>query len=167
MIRCYIALGSNLGDPQRQVRLALTALGALPNSVLVSCSRLYGSLAVGPGQQANYVNAVAALDTELSAEALLAAMQDIEAQHLRRRDQHWGPRTLDLDLLLYGESRINTNTLCVPHPRMQQRDFVLRPLADIAPQKLLQSECGGVSSADFKDNDTLWVLNANDQSQAD
>ncbi|MBB5187618.1 MULTISPECIES: 2-amino-4-hydroxy-6-hydroxymethyldihydropteridine diphosphokinase [Zhongshania] len=166
MIRCYIALGSNLGEPQKQVRSALSALAALPNSALVNCSRLYGSIAVGPGQQNDYVNAVAALDTTLTAAQLLAAMQRIEAQHQRRRAERWGPRTLDLDLLLYGESRINTDTLCVPHPRMHQRDFVLRPLTDIAPQKLLQSEFDGINSGTFKDTDDLWVLNENDQSQS-
>lgn len=165
MIRCYIALGSNLGEPQAQVRSALRALAELPKSTLVNCSRLYGSTAVGPGQQDNYVNAVAALDTDLAAEQLLIAMQGIEAQHQRRRDEHWGPRTLDLDLLLYGDHQIASDTLCVPHPRMHQRDFVLRPLADIAPQKLLQAKFGGINSATFKDTNDLWVLNENDQSQ--
>ena len=167
MIRCYIALGSNLDEPRQQVRSALKALAAQANIKLVSCSRLYGSIAVGPGQQDNYVNAVAAVDTDLSAEQLLVAMQGIETQHQRRRDERWGPRTLDLDLLLYGDHRISSNALCAPHPRMLERDFVLRPLADIAPANLLQSECGGISSADFKDNDTLWVLNTNDQPQTD
>ncbi len=166
MIRCYIALGSNLDKPREQLLSALAALRSLADTTLVNCSRFYGSIAVGPGRQDNYVNAVAAIDTTLTAEQLLTALQSIESQHQRRRDVRWGPRTLDLDLLLYGESSINTDTLCVPHPRMHQRDFVLRPLADIAPVKLLQSEFGGINSATFKDTDDLWVLNDNDQSQS-
>lgn len=165
MIRCYIGLGSNLDHPRQQVLSGLNALSALNNSKLIDRSRLYGSTAIGPGQQDNYVNAVAALDTDLSAEQLLAAMQHIEAQHQRRRVERWGPRTLDLDLLLYGDSKIDTDTLCIPHPRMHQRDFVLRPLADVAPQKLLQSKFGGICSTSFKDTDNLWVLIENDQSQ--
>jgi 2-amino-4-hydroxy-6-hydroxymethyldihydropteridine diphosphokinase len=166
MTRCYIALGSNLGDPREHLLSALAALRDLSDTTLVSCSRFYGSIAVGPGQQNNYVNAVAAVDTTLAAEQLLSAMQNIENQHQRRRNERWGPRTLDLDLLLYGDARINTEALCVPHPRMHQRDFVLRPLADIAPTKLLQSKFGDINSATFKDTDDLWVLTDNVQSHS-
>ncbi|MDF1693773.1 MAG: 2-amino-4-hydroxy-6-hydroxymethyldihydropteridine diphosphokinase [Zhongshania sp.] len=165
MIRCYIGLGSNLENPLQHVLSALNELAALPNCQFIENSKLYGSQAVGPGQQDNYVNAAAAIDTDLTAEQLLLAMQGIEALHQRRRELHWGPRTLDLDLLLYGQQRINNELLCVPHPRMHQRDFVLRPLCDIAPQKLLQSVFGDSLNLDFKDTDTLWVLNSNDESQ--
>jgi 2-amino-4-hydroxy-6-hydroxymethyldihydropteridine diphosphokinase len=166
MIRSYIALGSNLQNPQQQVLTAMSKLAALPNSQLMARSRLYGSKAVGPGTQNDYVNAAIALDTSLSAEALLDAMQAIEAQHHRQRIEQWGPRTLDLDLLLYGEHKINTERLCVPHLHMYQRDFVLRPLADIAPLELLSPDQAAIDFDLNSDTDTLWVLDCHEQPQA-
>lgn len=133
MIRCFIALGSNLQQPLQQVQRAALSLAQLPQSRLLATSRWYQSAAVGPGEQPDYINGVSELLTDLPALALLSQLQTIEQQQHRQRLQHWGPRTLDLDLLLYGDSIIAEPTLTVPHPRMLQRNFVLYPLAELAP----------------------------------
>jgi len=135
--RVWIGLGSNLDDPRAQVSTALQELAQLPESSLVTHSSLYRSDPVGPPGQPDYINAVAALDTQLSPETLLDALQAIEQAHQRVRKIHWGPRTLDLDLLLYGNETIATPRLSVPHPFMTQRNFVLWPLAEIAPELIL------------------------------
>lgn len=129
----YIALGSNLDHPQQQLHRALNSLQTLADSRLVSTSSLYQSKAVGPGEQPDYLNAVCRVDTKLTALELLIALQEIEQKQGRMRSEHWGPRTLDLDLLLYGFESISEPTLQVPHPRMFERNFVLYPLAEIAP----------------------------------
>ncbi|MCB1725574.1 MAG: 2-amino-4-hydroxy-6-hydroxymethyldihydropteridine diphosphokinase [Chromatiaceae bacterium] len=129
----YIGLGSNLHDPRRQVESALQALDRLPGGSLDARSSLYGSSPLGPPGQPDYVNAVARLHTTLAPLDLLDALQSIEAAQGRRRDMHWGPRTLDLDLLLYGGRRIVERRLVVPHPEMHRRAFVLVPLGEIAP----------------------------------
>ncbi len=137
MERVYIGLGSNLADPQRQLRGALQALAELPQSRLVTVSSLYASDPLGPADQPRYVNAVAALDTDLAPLALLDALQRIElAQGRERKAERWGPRTLDLDILLFGERLIDEPRLQVPHYHMQARAFVLYPLAEIAPPEL-------------------------------
>ncbi len=133
MTRCFVALGSNLGQPLRQVRRALRAMAAAPALRLVAVSSWYRSAALGPGPQPDYVNGVAALDTRLAAGELLRALQAIERRQGRVRRQRWAARSLDLDILLYGERRIDEPGLVVPHPRMRERDFVLRPLAELAP----------------------------------
>ena len=130
----WIGLGSNLDNPVRQVNTALAALDDLPKSRLRACSGLYRSAPMGPQDQPDYINAVAALDTALSAPALLEALQGIEQAHARVRGRHWGPRTLDLDILLYGDAVIDSPTLSVPHPGLATRNFVLAPLAEIAPR---------------------------------
>ncbi len=133
-LRAYIGIGSNLDDPPAQVRAALQALAALPESQLSACSPLYRSAPVGgPPGQPDYLNAVAALDTRLSADQLLRALQAIEAAQGRVRELRWGPRTLDLDLLLYADLVRDDAWLTLPHPRLQERAFVLYPLHDIAP----------------------------------
>ena len=133
-VRGYIGLGANLAQPLAQLQQAVAALRLLPASQLVAVSSFYGSKPMGPQDQPDYVNAVAALDTELSAEALLDALQQIEQQQGRqRKDERWGPRTLDLDILLYGDDIINSERLTVPHYGLKQREFVLYPLAEIAP----------------------------------
>lgn len=129
----YIGLGSNLASPIEQVRQALDELTMLPLSRLVTASSLYASRPVGPQDQPDFINAVAALETRLSPLALLDQLQALEQQHRRRRQRHWGPRTLDLDLLLYTNDHIDTPRLRVPHPHMTARAFVLAPLAEIAP----------------------------------
>lgn len=128
----YIALGSNLQDPLAQLRSAVAALANLPDTQLQRVSSCWRSAAVGPGDQPDYLNAVARIDTGLDAAALLEALQSIETAQGRVRTERWGPRTLDLDLLLYGDATIDTPTLIVPHPRMTQRDFVLYPLREIS-----------------------------------
>lgn len=137
-VSAFIGLGSNLDDPLRQVRTALAELAELPSSRVSAVSSLYRSVPLqGPGvpqDQPDYINAVARLESALTAEALLDALQAIEARHGRvRGSAHWGPRTLDLDILLYGDLRIDTPRLRVPHPGLAERNFVLQPLAEIAP----------------------------------
>lgn len=130
----YIGIGSNLEHPLRQVLAARDALAALSEVRLSAFSPLYRNPALGPGRQPDYVNAVAAVETRLPPEELLAALLAIETRHGRvRNGARWKPRTLDLDLLLYGDREIESAGLKVPHPRMVERAFVLRPLHDIAP----------------------------------
>ncbi len=136
MTPAYIALGSNLRSPQSQLKKAVAALNMLPDTQLIRVSSIYRSAAVGPGTQPDYLNAVLLLETKLSAPALLDAMQQIELKQGRVRDIRWGPRTLDLDLLLYGEANITSLNLTVPHPRMRQRNFVLYPLREISDTNL-------------------------------
>lgn len=126
-----VALGSNLADPVAQVRRAFTALAALPDTRLVARSRLYRTPAVGPPQP-DYVNAVGLLETRLGAAALFDALLAIEAAQGRTRGERWGPRTLDLDLLVYGDAVIDTPRLTIPHPQLALRPFVLVPLAEVA-----------------------------------
>jgi 2-amino-4-hydroxy-6-hydroxymethyldihydropteridine diphosphokinase len=137
MTSAYIALGSNLDDPPRQLRLAVEALETLPESQLLRTSGVYRSSAVGPGPQPDYFNAVVLLDTGLSPRALLDAMQRIETDQGRQRSLRWGPRTVDLDLLLYGNVRSDDDELTLPHPRMCERDFVLYPLREISDTTLV------------------------------
>lgn len=135
MTRVFIGLGSNLEAPRRQVETALVALEQLPQSRLIGRSPLYRSKPVGPQDQPDFVNAVALLDTDLEALALLDQLQAIEQQHHRQRDgQRWGARTLDLDILLYGNEQIHNARLTVPHPEIPNRGFVLKPLHDLAPE---------------------------------
>ena len=131
----YIGLGSNLADPKSQLRAALAELNELSQSRCLAHSFLYRSPAMNgadvPADQPDYLNAVAALDTELSPEELLAALQGLENRHQRQREERWGPRTLDLDLLLFGDEVINLPELTVPHPGLYERNFVLYPLAEL------------------------------------
>jgi len=129
----YVALGANLGDAQHQVREAIGWLAALPGTRQVACSSLYRSAALdAPGP--DFINAVVALETELQPLELLAALQALERRAGRLRPYPAAPRTLDLDLLLHGHTRCDSAVLQLPHPRLQQRAFVLRPLHEIAPQ---------------------------------
>jgi 2-amino-4-hydroxy-6-hydroxymethyldihydropteridine diphosphokinase len=130
----YIGLGSNLAEPQSQVESALRELSSLPASRLVARSSLYRSAPVGYGAQPDFINAVAALDTALGAPELLRELQALEGRHARERSFRDAPRTLDLDLLLFGDETISEPALVVPHPRMHERAFVLEPLVEIAPQ---------------------------------
>ncbi|GLS83146.1 2-amino-4-hydroxy-6-hydroxymethyldihydropteridine diphosphokinase [Paraferrimonas haliotis] len=134
MQRCFIGLGANLEQPIQQLQQALQALAKIPRSQLVTCSQMYHSKPMGSVAQPDYVNAVAELSTDLEPLELLDAMQAIENQQGRVREQRWGPRTLDLDLLLYGQQVIELPRLTVPHYGLQQRRFVLQPLVEIAPQ---------------------------------
>jgi 2-amino-4-hydroxy-6-hydroxymethyldihydropteridine diphosphokinase len=132
-IPAYVGIGSNLGDSRARVEAAFGALGAIPETRLVARSRLYLTRPFGPVQQGDFVNAAAGLLTMLPAMTLLAALRQIEAGQGRVRAQKWGPRTLDLDLLVYGDRRIAEAELIVPHPGIAERGFVLAPLHDIAP----------------------------------
>ncbi|MDD2883694.1 MAG: 2-amino-4-hydroxy-6-hydroxymethyldihydropteridine diphosphokinase [Dechloromonas sp.] len=133
MSRAYLALGANLGDPVATVQAAFAALAALPGSQLLATSKLYRTAPVGITEQPEFVNAAALLDTPLAPEALLDALLAIEAQFGRIRAERNGPRTLDLDLLLYDDQVLNTPRLTLPHPRLHLRAFVLYPLADLDP----------------------------------
>ena len=130
----YIGLGSNLGDPEMQLTSALAALNGIPDTDLVRCSSFYRSKPLGPADQPDFINAVALLDSGLTAIALLARLQSIENRQGRVRGGiQWGPRTLDLDMLLYGAEIIDEPGLIVPHPEMRHRNFVLIPLLELAP----------------------------------
>lgn len=134
--RAYVALGANLGDAHATVRAALQALDGLPDTRLVRASSLYRSAPVeasGP----DFINAVAEVATGLAPEALLDALQAVEWRFGRERPYRNAPRTLDLDLLLHGSTRLDTPRLTLPHPRLHQRAFVLRPLAELAPALVL------------------------------
>lgn len=134
MIRVYLGLGANLEAPLQQLQQAVSALTLLPNSQLAAVSSFYGSKPMGPQDQPDYVNAVAALDTRLAPEVLLDELQRIEQEQGRqRKDERWGPRTLDLDILLYGTEVLNTQRLTVPHYGLHQREFVVYPLLELAP----------------------------------
>ncbi|MFK9082354.1 2-amino-4-hydroxy-6-hydroxymethyldihydropteridine diphosphokinase [Pseudomonas neuropathica] len=135
MERIYIGMGSNLADPAEQLRSAIEALAQLPQSQLVGVSAFYQSDSLLPGQP-RYTNAVAALDSALAPLELLDALQSIENGQGRERLERWGPRTLDLDILLFGDRLIDEPRLKVPHYHMQERAFVLYPLAELTPADL-------------------------------
>lgn len=133
MTLAYIGLGANLGDAEATLQSAVAALRTLPRCRLAGLSSLYRSAPIGPAGQGDYLNAVAALETSLPPHELLAALQAVENDHGRVREVRWGPRTLDLDLLLYGADRIATAALRVPHPELAHRNFVVVPLLELAP----------------------------------
>jgi 2-amino-4-hydroxy-6-hydroxymethyldihydropteridine diphosphokinase len=135
MERIYIGMGSNLADPAEQLRSAVEALTQLPQTELIGVSGFYQSDSLLPGQP-RYTNAVAALDSTLPPLELLDALQAIENGQGRERLERWGPRTLDLDIVLFGDRLIDEPRLKVPHYHMQERAFVLYPLAELAPADL-------------------------------
>ena len=157
MIQAYIGLGSNLNDPVQQVQAALAALSDIPETRCVRHSSLYRSAPLGQADQPDYINAVAMLDTHLSARQLLTELQAMERIHGRVRGaERWGPRTLDLDMLLYGDMQLESEELTVPHPRLAERSFVLYPLCEIAPDLEIHA-LGGVQQlmAACRARDTL------------
>lgn len=133
----FVGLGSNMADPSAQLAGAVARLAALPKTELVAQSAFYSSRPVGPQDQPDFVNGAAWLRTELTPLELLDQLQAIEQAHGRKRIQHWGPRTLDLDLLLYGNEAITSERLTVPHAELANRDFVLQPLLDLDPERVL------------------------------
>lgn len=151
-----VGLGANLNDPVAQVEYALGELDRLPDTRLVARSNLYASAPVGYVDQPDFVNAVAQVETALAPRALLAALLDIEQRHGRARSFRNAPRTLDLDLLLYGAARFHEDGLALPHPRMHTRAFVLVPLLEIAPDATIP---GRGRAAD-------WLAACRDQSLA-
>ncbi|MEO6186785.1 MAG: 2-amino-4-hydroxy-6-hydroxymethyldihydropteridine diphosphokinase [Steroidobacteraceae bacterium] len=132
-VPAYIGVGSNLGDSQARVRAAFESLGNMHNTRFIAKSRLYRTRPFGPVEQDDFINAVAGVLTQLSARELLTEIRAIETRAGRVRIERWGPRTLDLDLLVFGDERIDTQDLVVPHPGIAERGFVLAPLVDIAP----------------------------------
>jgi 2-amino-4-hydroxy-6-hydroxymethyldihydropteridine diphosphokinase len=143
MVTAYVALGANLENPESQVTAGLAALAALPQTQLVAQSSLYRTAPVGYADQPDFINAVAAVETALSPRELLDALLAIEASHGRKRTFPDAPRTLDLDVLLYGDLQVHEAGLTIPHPRMHERAFVLVPLAEIAPRSVVPGH-GGV-----------------------
>ena len=145
MALAYIGLGSNLSDTvagqeldsRAQLNLAIDSLSAHPHILVSKRSSFYQTPAIGPGEQPNYINAVAQLDSQLAPLDLLDLLQSIENQQGRVRTVRWGARTLDLDILLYDQLIENSERLTVPHPRMHERGFVLAPLSEIAPDLCL------------------------------
>lgn len=141
MTVAFVGLGANLAAPDAQLRAAFEELAQLPRTRLTARSSLYRSAPLGHLEQPDFINAVARLETELAPEALWAELQAIEQAHGRERRFRDAPRTLDLDLLLYGEARIVSPLLTVPHPRMHERAFVLRPLTEIEPDAQIPGYC--------------------------
>ena len=131
MAKVFIGLGSNLDDPLSQLKKAIESLKEIKSLDLTGVSDFYRSSPMGPQDQPDYINAVAVLNTELKAEQLLDELQKIENNQGRVRSQRWGPRTLDLDILLYGNEVISTKRLTVPHSGMSERNFVLYPLREL------------------------------------
>lgn len=159
MIKVYVGLGSNLDDPQSQLKKAIIAMEMVPSTSVAKTSSFYRSKPVGPQDQPDYVNAVVELDTELSASVLLDYLQAIENDQGRERKVKWGARTLDLDILLFGDEIINDDRLQIPHVEMQNRGFVLLPLNEIFPDCIIPG-VGSVSSLLQQDKaDDLVKLN--------
>ncbi|TCL38242.1 2-amino-4-hydroxy-6-hydroxymethyldihydropteridine diphosphokinase [Anaerospora hongkongensis] len=140
MINCYIGLGSNMGDREWYLRQAVARLAELDGICISQVSSIYVTEPVGYTEQPAFLNAVAAVRTTLTAEQLLAACMKVEQSLARKRDLRWGPRTIDLDILLYGDRHICTQDLTVPHPRLMERLFVLIPLLEIAPDVALNGK---------------------------
>jgi|TARA_R110000744_G_C19368858_1_gene562214 2-amino-4-hydroxy-6-hydroxymethyldihydropteridine diphosphokinase len=139
VIQAYIGLGSNLDNPMAQLNRAIKTLKKHDRLNAFRVSSIYGSKPVGPQDQPDYINAVASFETDLTPIALLDILQSIEQAQRRVRERHWGPRTLDLDLLLYGSEKIQLPRLTVPHTHMLERGFVIKPLNDLAPKMRLEN----------------------------
>jgi 2-amino-4-hydroxy-6-hydroxymethyldihydropteridine diphosphokinase len=154
MHRAFVALGSNLAEPEAQVKQAFAALACLPRTRLLAQSSLYRSAPVGYAEQPDFINAVALIATEIAAHDLLQSLLEIERSFGRIRDFRNAPRILDLDLLLYGDSMLHEAGLTLPHPRMHERAFVLLPLLEIAPDCVIP---GKGQAAD-------WLAQVHDQS---
>lgn len=159
MHQVYIGLGSNLKTPKLQLQQAIASISLIPDVKVIAVSPFYGSTAVGPGQQPDYVNAAALLHTQLEAHTLLDQLQAIEQGQGRvRGPEQWVPRTLDLDILLFNNDVISTERLQVPHPRLVERNFVLQPLLDLNAELILPS---GISVAKWlatTGSQGLWPL---------
>jgi 2-amino-4-hydroxy-6-hydroxymethyldihydropteridine diphosphokinase len=143
-VSAFVGIGANLGDAAGTVRQAIAALAGLPDTRLLKASRLYRSAPVDAGGP-DFINAVAQIETRLSAPELLSALQGLEHAAGRERPYRNAPRTLDLDLLLFGEARIDSPALTVPHPRLHERAFVLLPLQELAPERVRASHLQAVA----------------------
>lgn len=136
----YLGLGANLNSPKKQLDNAIVALKKLPDCEFISVSHYYASKPMGPQDQPDYINAVACINTTLIPEKLLDLTQAIELEHGRvRKAERWGPRTLDIDMLLFDAQTINTERLTVPHYGLTEREFVVYPLLELAPKLILPS----------------------------
>ena len=155
MAIAYIALGSNLHTPREQLKRSLNALAQLPQTQLMAVSSFYRSKPLGPQDQPDYLNAAVEISTALSPLALLDELQRIENEQGRVRLRRWGERTLDLDILLYGDEIIQTERLTVPHYDMHNREFVIVPLAEIAPNLILPN---GQKLAELADRFTVHQM---------
>lgn len=140
MISVYLSLGSNIGDKKAYLEAALDRLNQLPQTTVAAVSSFYETAAWGKTDQDDFLNICCQLETELDAQQLLTECQKIEKDLQRVRHEHWGPRTIDIDILLYGNETIATENLSVPHPYMTERAFVLVPLEEIAPQLQLNGQ---------------------------
>ena len=147
-VRAYLAIGSNLGDRLANLQSAVDGLAAADGIDVVAVSAVYETDPVGP-EQPDYLNAAVEVDTTLDAHALLAVGQRLEAEAHRVPGERWGPRTLDVDVLFFGDEHLDTADLVVPHPRWQERDFVLAPLADLGYPGVEQREWSGVRPTDL------------------
>jgi len=136
-VRAVIALGSNLDDPERQVKRAFDEIGALPRTKLLAKSRIFRTEPVGYRDQPEFVNACALVETSLAPRELLDDLLALEKRHGRVREIRNGPRTLDLDIVLYGDRTIDEPGLTIPHPRAHERAFVLEPLVDVWPEAVI------------------------------
>jgi 2-amino-4-hydroxy-6-hydroxymethyldihydropteridine diphosphokinase len=145
--RAYLGLGSNLGDRLAHLQGAVDALSETVGVEVAAVSDVYVTAPVGGPQQDDFLNAVVAIDTDLSPRALLAVAMEVEQQAARVRTVRWGPRTLDVDVLLYGNEHVDEPDLEIPHPRMQERAFVLAPLHDVAPERVDVPDAGWVGVA--------------------
>lgn len=154
----YIGIGANLGDARGNVLDAVARLRRLPGTTVTGVSSLYRTAPIDSSGD-DYINAVARIDTTLAAEALLRALHDIEQQHGRERPYRNAPRTLDLDVLLYGDERIASPTLTVPHPRLTQRAFVLVPLLELAPSIDIPGLGPATAFADSVADQAITILN--------
>lgn len=147
--RAYLGIGSNLGDRLANLQGAVDGLGAVDGVALVAVSRVYETDPVGGPEQPEFFNAVVAVQTTMTSHELLAVAQRLERDAHRVRTEHWGPRTLDVDVLLVGDEVLDTPDLVVPHPRMWERGFVLAPLAELAPDLVRPGDWPGVRLTDL------------------
>ena len=145
MINVFVGLGSNLDGPLLQLKKAIEGLKSITDTELLEVSNFYLSAPMGPQDQPDYINAVAKLSTSLPAEKMLDELQEIENNHGRTRTQRWGARTLDLDILLYGNDVINTERLIVPHNGLSERNFVLYPLKDLVDDSFEMPKLGAIN----------------------
>jgi 2-amino-4-hydroxy-6-hydroxymethyldihydropteridine diphosphokinase len=161
----YIGIGSNQKEPIKQAQQAIETLKLLPKSELIKCSSFYCSVPMGPQDQPDYINAVAKIETQLSAIELLNALQAIELSQGRvRKNNRWGPRTLDLDIILYDNQQINSERLVVPHYGMHEREFVLYPLLEISPNLTLPNGTHLSHFIEICDKNGLTIISEQDHS---
>lgn len=137
MALVYLALGSNLYVPRRQLAFAINSLRALPRTKIHARSKLYFTKPLGPQSQPNYINAVIAIKTRLSPQSLLLHCRRIEEKQRRYREKIWGARSIDIDIILYEQAILRYRALSIPHPRLMERDFVLVPLLELSPDQCL------------------------------